>query len=187
MRLQETIAFYLLVGLGVAAAMLLNTRRRTMLESLLQELAAMLFWPMYLPLLLSQPAAKTAPTETPISPRDEMAMAIARVNSELDSALSSLDGWAESVLISERSRLVESGRRWLPTRLESGRWICSLQKMMHLASGRAASSKNPSGTIGRMLLPAKPSNRPAAAKRANWLWFKILPAWLRFAGSRTTI
>ncbi len=107
MRLQETIAFYLLVGLGVAAAMLLNTRRRTMLESLLQELAAMLFWPMYLPLLLSQPAAKTAPTETPISPRDEMAMAIARVNSELDSALSSLDGWAESVLISERSRLVE--------------------------------------------------------------------------------
>lgn len=107
MRLQETIAFYLLVGVGVAAALLLDSRRRGRLENLLLVLSAVLFWPMYLPLVLSRPAAETARVETPNPPCDEMAQAIARVNSELDAALSSLDGWAENVLESERGRLGE--------------------------------------------------------------------------------
>ena len=59
-------------------------------------------------ILLSRPetpvaAAQSARRAAP----DEMAEAIAQVDSELDTALSSLDGWAENVLAREKGRLVE--------------------------------------------------------------------------------
>jgi hypothetical protein len=107
MRLQETIAFYLLMGAGVAVAMLLNTERRTVADKLFLALTASLFWPLYMPLLLSRPAAPSGVPADRSEPRDDMAAAIAQVNTELDAALSSLDGWVENVLESERGRLTE--------------------------------------------------------------------------------
>lgn len=107
MRLQETIAFYLLVGLGVAGATLLSFDRRTLAERIFLAASAALFWPMYLPLLLSRPAASAVFADPQVAPPDEMAAAIAEVNMELDAALSSLGGWAENVLDSERGRLAE--------------------------------------------------------------------------------
>src|SRR6185295_1591738 len=69
---------------------------------------AVLFWPLYLPLLLAAPAPRTATAAQPqTQPQDEMASAIAQVELELDTALSSLDGWAEDVLESEKNRIGE--------------------------------------------------------------------------------
>jgi hypothetical protein len=107
MRLEESIAFYLLVGLGVAAAMLVSSERRSLVDQVFLAAGAALFWPMYLPLLLTQPAANEPSPNPPNVPGDEMAAAIAEVNNELDAALTSLDGWAEDVLESERGRLAE--------------------------------------------------------------------------------
>jgi len=107
MRLQETIAFYLLLGAGVAVAMLLNAERSTIVERLFLAITASLFWPLYVPLLLSRPAAPAGSLAERSEPSDDMAAAIAQVNTELDAALSSLDGWVENVLESERGRLSE--------------------------------------------------------------------------------
>ena len=87
--------------------MLLNSERRTIVDRSFLAITATFFWPMYVPLLLSRP---TAPAKLPVNrsePNDEMAAAIAQVNTELDAAMSSLDGWVENVLDSERGRLSE--------------------------------------------------------------------------------
>ncbi len=72
-------------------------------------LTALLFWPLYVPLLLSMRTTIAVPAEPAIArtDADEMARAIAQVELELDAALSSLDGWAESALAAEADRLAE--------------------------------------------------------------------------------
>ena len=108
MRLQETIAFYLLIGAGVSLATLMASERRGRLERVFLGLTAALFWPLYVPILLSWPPAKSPDSPTqPVEPHDAMAAAIAQVNTELAGALSSLDGWAENVLDSQQDRLSE--------------------------------------------------------------------------------
>jgi hypothetical protein len=108
MDFAETLSFYLLVGCGVAVAFYLADDRRSAQQRTVLIATAVLFWPLYLPLLLSRtgerPAAAMNEAEPP---RDELAVAIAQVESELDGAFSSLDGWAENVLARERSRLNE--------------------------------------------------------------------------------
>ena len=108
MGLNETLVFYLLVGVAVAVAMFLVDGRQTASRTGFLLLTSVLFWPLYLPLLLSartardaagEPASKTVP--------DEMASAIAQVERELDAALSSLDGWAEDALAGEGGRITE--------------------------------------------------------------------------------
>jgi hypothetical protein len=107
MRLEETIAFYLLIGVGVAVAMLVGSERRSLIDQVFLATCAALFWPMYLPLLLTRPTTNEPSPNLQNIPSDEMAAAIAEVNNELDAALTSLDGWAEDVLESERGRLAE--------------------------------------------------------------------------------
>jgi len=120
MHFGETLVFYLVIGLGVAVAACLSDvrtiglgrdhdaeqHRRARLAFV--ALSAVLFWPLYLPLLLSSPVAPVAaPAHVAAAPQDEMAEAIAQVELELDAALSSLDGWAEDVLVSEKDRIGE--------------------------------------------------------------------------------
>jgi len=145
MRLQETIAFYLLVGVGVAGAMLLSFERRRLLERIFLAASAALFWPMYLPLLLSRPAAADGSSPPANEPIDEMAAAIAEVDTELDAALSSLDGWAENVLESERGRLTE-----LRTALVAhAARIRSMDAFLSEAAGHEIASA--AGTVGNAL------------------------------------
>src|SRR5262249_53402534 len=76
-------------------------------------LAAVLFWPLFVPLLLSgseaTPAAEAA-ADAP--PRDELSASIAQADAELAAALGSLDGWAEHVLSRERRRIEELRVAW---------------------------------------------------------------------------
>jgi hypothetical protein len=106
--------FYGVVGVAVAAAVCL---RRDAAGGLLNELfrltTAVLFWPLYLPLLLarSEPPA-TPPPQPSAAAVDSMARAIAQVETELDAALASLDGWAEDVLARETDRIHELRAAW---------------------------------------------------------------------------
>src|SRR5262249_17775781 len=102
MQLRETILFYLLAGAAVAAAAYLSEERKGSPERLFITLTALLFWPLYLPLLLScRRVEEKGPEKTSTEPADSLAAAIAQVDDELNAALSSLDGWAENVLARE--------------------------------------------------------------------------------------
>jgi hypothetical protein len=105
MNITETLLFYLLVGVVVAVAMYLadgvNSRRVMFMAP-----TAVLFWPLYLPVLLSRPA-KTVEVVPQPAKVDEMATAIAQVELELQTALASLDGWPETALAREKDRIGE--------------------------------------------------------------------------------
>jgi hypothetical protein len=104
-----TIAIYLVIGLGVAVAIFLSDRFRTPGERWSAVAAAVPFWPLYVPFLLS--GRPTAPDPPPAA-RDEMATVISQVEAELQAALDSLDGWAEGVLAREKDRLGELRAAW---------------------------------------------------------------------------
>jgi hypothetical protein len=105
MGLGETLVLYCIAGTAVAAAVYLGGEAGCGWRCLFAIASATAFWPLYLPILLTRTEKATPPPE----PRwpDHMAQAIAQVDAELDTALSSLDGWAENVLSREKDRLVE--------------------------------------------------------------------------------
>ena len=110
MGFGTALTFYLVIGLAVAAADYLGGAGGSEIGSLLRGATAAVFWPLFLPLLLSRSESPTG-EKAPVAgePADGMAAAIAQVERELDAALSSLDGWAESVLSREKDRLGELG------------------------------------------------------------------------------
>ena len=106
MGLSETLIFYLVVGGVVAVAVYVADDRGSRAAVGLRLSMAVVFWPLYLPLLLSAHAANR-PAEPPAEQPDAMAAAIADVERELDTALANLDGWAESALDREKGRIAE--------------------------------------------------------------------------------
>ncbi|HEV3339928.1 MAG TPA: hypothetical protein VG125_06215 [Pirellulales bacterium] len=105
MGLSETLVLYCVAGTAVAGAVYLGGEMGRGWRCWFPLAAATAFWPLYLPILLSRPAKPTPPADR--GEPDQMAQAIAQVDAELDTALSSLDGWAENVLSREKDRLVE--------------------------------------------------------------------------------
>ena len=119
MTFATTFVFYLTFGVGVAAALLLRRPDRRAGRQLFRSVMAIFFWPLFIPLLLEQTAAESAGREfVRTDASDSLARAIAQVESELDGALGSLDGWAEGVLVDERQRLEELRAAW---RSQAGR------------------------------------------------------------------
>jgi hypothetical protein len=116
MGLTETIWFYLLFGAGIAAAVALRSDGARSSAVWFRIITALFFWPLYLPILLERPA-RDAVTAVPQESNaghtsDEFDTAIARVEVELETALDSLDGWAENVLSREQNRFVELRTAW---------------------------------------------------------------------------
>jgi hypothetical protein len=114
--LLETALFYSLIGCGVAVAAYLRDESQNNTETVITVIAAALFWPLYVPMLLasSHPdPPSNPPAPMPVAPAsDAMAAAINQVETELDAALEGLDGWAENVLASEQHRLEELRTAW---------------------------------------------------------------------------
>jgi hypothetical protein len=119
MNLTTTLLFYLLIGGGVAAAVYLFGESRGA-ERWFRTMTAVVFWPLYLPILLQRP---TSPgdkrsgiipdlRETKLGAADEISTAIHQVEAELDLALNSLDGWSDSVLAREQHRFAELRAAW---------------------------------------------------------------------------
>jgi hypothetical protein len=115
MSLGQLLVLHLMAGLGVATAVYLSARARRPGELWFQVASAVVFWPLYLPILLSQRARERREVEPEggaAPPSDELARAISRVDGELEAALQSLDGWAEDVLARENDRLHELRTAW---------------------------------------------------------------------------
>jgi hypothetical protein len=105
MTITETFLFYLLVGAVVAVAMYLSDDGGSRQVMFLLP-TAVLFWPLYLPVLLSGPAKRVEVVRQPVKV-DEMTTAIAQVELELQTAMASLDGWPETALAREKDRIGE--------------------------------------------------------------------------------
>jgi hypothetical protein len=114
MNFTTSLLFYLLIGSCVSVAVYLQDEERSGSERTFRIASALVFWPLYLPLLLERrgrshtngPLASTAPVA------DSLAQAIQQVESELDAAIGSLDGWAEEALADEDRRLLELRGAW---------------------------------------------------------------------------
>jgi hypothetical protein len=108
-----TLIFYLLIGVGVAGAIYLSGPSRAAPAHWFQVATALVFWPLYLPILLTRArSSETAAPAAAVPPPDDMTVAIAQVERELEAALHSLDGWAEDVLKREQDRLNELRSAW---------------------------------------------------------------------------
>jgi hypothetical protein len=119
MGFAETMIFYHLIGAGVAIAVFLSDQDRRGWSGRFRVATALVFWPLYLPILLSRTRVGPMSTLTPANVGgDAMVDAIAQVEAELDTALASLDGWAEGVLTRETGRFRELGSAW---RAQAGR------------------------------------------------------------------
>jgi hypothetical protein len=114
MEYGVTIIFYLIIGMGIAIALWVSDDSTSLHQKIFQQLTAPFFWPIYLPVLLtnrSTPAA-TPGTETRPKVIDGMSQLINQVESELETAFASLKGWAENVLTNERDRIAELKMAW---------------------------------------------------------------------------
>jgi hypothetical protein len=115
MSLGALLLLHLMAGAGVAGAVYLSGRGRNAGVRFWRVATALVFWPLYLPILLAgnTPQESSAGPNDPSSAgTDELGSVIGQVNAELDGALSSLDGWAEGVLARERRRLEELRTAW---------------------------------------------------------------------------
>jgi hypothetical protein len=110
----QTLILYLVVGFGVAGAVYLTQRAGQQPGRWFLVATAVLFWPLYLPALLSSARMGTG-RSSDVAPgrEDELAAAISQVDAELAAALDGLDGWAEEVLIREKVRLRDLSAAWL--------------------------------------------------------------------------
>src|SRR5262245_32009300 len=150
MGLTETILFYLLFGGGVAAAVALAQDKGGRGERLFRTTTALVFWPLYVPMLLDRPARPAAPLIAPPSSsstqQDSFAQAIAQVEAELETALDSLDGWAENVLAGEQDRFAELRAAW---RLQADR-IRQLDRLLSTSAKEGEEAQE--GPVSAMTL-----------------------------------
>src|SRR5437868_12178334 len=68
MGLSETILFYLLFGVAVAAAVAINGEHAGRPERVFRVATALFFWPLYIPLLLDRPARPRSGPQTQTHP-----------------------------------------------------------------------------------------------------------------------
>jgi hypothetical protein len=116
MLLVETAIFYMVIGAAVAVAVYLRGTEGSRVIIGMYVVAACLFWPLFVPLLLSprvvEPSTTSSSEDSTRATPDSLAAAISQVETELDAALDGLDGWAEDVLNSEQYRLEELRLAW---------------------------------------------------------------------------
>jgi hypothetical protein len=113
MGFAATMIFYHLIGAGVAVAMYLAEPEKRRLSSLFRTATAVVFWPLYLPILLSSVRPQSKPeVEAASTDDDTMSRTIVQVEAELETALASLDGWVEDVLAHENDRFHELSTAW---------------------------------------------------------------------------
>jgi hypothetical protein len=110
----QTLVLYLVVGTGMAVAVYLAERAGQGPGGWFLVASTVAFWPLYLPLLLASGRTGTGGAwDAPSAPRDALTAAISQVDDELGAALGSPGGWAEEVLVREKTRLRDLRAAWL--------------------------------------------------------------------------
>lgn len=107
MNFYESIVFYLVLGIATAVAYRAVDRTTGRWQRLAGLVAAWLFWPLFVPLVLANRESSAPPTSPTNAPPDDLAAAIEQVQRELDAALSGLDRSTEGVLNRNSARLRE--------------------------------------------------------------------------------
>ena len=115
MSFTVSCVFYLLIGGGVGTALFLDDKPLGLGERIFRSVSGILFWPLYLPVLLQGNETRNSNDSLdqpkPV-PQDELGIAIAQVERELEAALGSLDGWAEIALSDASERIGELRAAW---------------------------------------------------------------------------
>ena len=113
MGFAATMIFYHVIGLGVATAVFLSDSRQDGCLPVFRLATAVVFWPLYLPIVLAGQRPAPRPETVP-APNDDDAMSrtISQVEAELETAVASLDGWVEDVLAHEAGRFHELSTAW---------------------------------------------------------------------------
>jgi hypothetical protein len=112
MSLGQLLVLHLMAGVGVAVAVYLSAKAARASERWFQAATAVVFWPLYLPLLLSRRDGGTAEEASRGPHADDLGRAVAHVEAELEGALRSLEGWADDVPDRERERLAALRAAW---------------------------------------------------------------------------
>lgn len=114
MKLEQLFLLHLMAGVGIAVCVYLSAPSKRTAERWFQTLTAVVFWPLFLPLLLSQRGGAESESPGPPGPNapDDLDRAIAQVDKELEAALQSLDGWGENLREKAQGRLQESRSAW---------------------------------------------------------------------------
>lgn len=110
--LIETLIFYCVLGIAVATAVAVFYEDRPVRVRVFLFASAVLFWPIYLPVVLTAPRTirDTAPPKD--ARVDELGQMISRTEEELAAALGSLDGWAEEAFARQSPRIGELYAYW---------------------------------------------------------------------------
>ena len=123
MNMMTSLLFYLLLGGAVAVADFLAAGEGGVGgQRMFRLFTAFVFWPLYLPALLQGQQEKRTDAasggegnrspKSVVPPVDDLAAAIRQVESELDLALASLDGWSDAILAREQHRFEELRAAW---------------------------------------------------------------------------
>lgn len=117
MNFTITAIFYLLIGCGAGVAFALREQNPTALALLGKPLAATIFWPLFVPLLLESRHGSPLTLERGVlrssdSTDDSLARAIRQVDQELDAALRSLNAWPGAALNVEPDCFAELRTAW---------------------------------------------------------------------------
>ena len=106
MGFAETLIFYTVIGIGVAVALLAVEANRTAAQRMFMAATAILFWPVYVPVLLG--GGRSSPIQSRESPaNDKVSQLIDQVQQELDDAVYRFDGWDDDSLANQRERISE--------------------------------------------------------------------------------
>lgn len=117
MALGESLLFYTVIGIAVAAAVAMTDSSPAASPRAFTIIAAVFFWPLFVPMLLARKEAnhdRNEPTWTTnrADADDAMSRGIAQVDAELVAALASLDGWAEGAVARQRMRINDLRAAW---------------------------------------------------------------------------
>ena len=109
-----TIFFYLMIGVGIAMALGVSDETGSSKDKIFERLTAPFFWPIYVPVLLANRSLASVIEGEKTRPRvnDGMSQLIGQVESELETAFGSLEGWAQHVFVDERNRITELKVAW---------------------------------------------------------------------------
>ncbi|MCH7729360.1 MAG: hypothetical protein IH991_23215 [Planctomycetes bacterium] len=111
MGFAETLIFYTVIGIGVAVALLAVEADRTAAQRMFMAATAILFWPVYVPVLLG--GGRSSPTQSRESPaNDKVSQLVDQVQQELDEAVYRFDGWDDDSLANQRERISELKAAW---------------------------------------------------------------------------
>ena len=108
----QAILIYLLFGSGVAVALYVTDGHASHGERIFLVASALVFWPIYLPIVLATRSDKSPQLNAPRVTKDEMDRAIDQVDADLSQALGSLEGWAGGALAGEAQRIGELRHAW---------------------------------------------------------------------------